>query len=154
VPTFETPFQRRAEQHSKDTSDAVQQPATKQAASVQQAAQSSAKPLPDKVAASKETTETAELELPRATQLPESATSIALEQVEAGHARRFIKVPKRWYAKKGAKVMDGVFVGDALGKGLQVSEWPHPPHPCHHQSASRIHQCFHGAFCSYTTCNW
>lgn len=54
------------------------------------------------------------------TQLPESATSAVLEPSEAGHARRWIKVPKGWYAKKGAEVMDGLRVGDALGKGCQV----------------------------------
>lgn len=54
------------------------------------------------------------------TQLAESATSAALEPSEAGHARRWIKVPKGWYAKKGAEVVDGLHVGDALGKGCQV----------------------------------
>ena len=55
-----------------------------------------------------------------ATQLPETATSAALESIEAGHARRWIRVPKGWYAKKGAEVVDGLRVGDALGKGCQV----------------------------------
>ncbi|KAK9907364.1 hypothetical protein WJX75_002254 [Coccomyxa subellipsoidea] len=43
----------------------------------------------------------------------------ALEASEAGHARRWIRVPKGWYAKKGAEVVDGLCVGDALGKGCQ-----------------------------------
>ena len=54
------------------------------------------------------------------TQLPESATSAVLNTREAGHARRWIKVPKGWYAKKGAEVVDGLHVGDTLGKGCQV----------------------------------
>jgi hypothetical protein len=55
-----------------------------------------------------------------AIQMPDSATSAALEASEAGHARRWIRVPKGWYAKEGAEVVDGLCVGDALGKGCQV----------------------------------
>ena len=47
---------------------------------------------------------------------------------EAGHKRRWVKVPKGWYAKKGNFVMEGLYVGDALGKGMQVGlhEDTHP----------------------------
>ena len=48
-------------------------------------------------------------------------TSKDLGPSEAGHARRWVKVPKGWYAKKGNAVMDGYFVGDAIGKGMQVA---------------------------------
>ena len=48
-------------------------------------------------------------------------TSKELGPSEAGHARRWVKVPKGWYAKKGNAVMDGLFVGDAIGKGMQVA---------------------------------
>ena len=48
-------------------------------------------------------------------------TSKDLGPSEAGHARRWVKVPKGWYAKKGNAVMDGLFVGDAIGKGMQVA---------------------------------
>ncbi|CAL5228931.1 g12160 [Coccomyxa viridis] len=46
-------------------------------------------------------------------------TSKDLGPSEAGHSRRWVKVPKGWYAKKGNAVMDGLFVGDAIGKGMQ-----------------------------------
>ena len=48
-------------------------------------------------------------------------TSKDLGPSEAGHSRRWVKVPKGWYAKKGNAVMDGLFVGDAIGKGMQVA---------------------------------
>ncbi len=50
---------------------------------------------------------------------------------EAGHARRWVKVPKGWYAKKGNQVMEGWFVGDTLGKGMQVQEKALQAHPCY-----------------------
>ena len=39
---------------------------------------------------------------------------------EAGHARRWIKVPKGWWAKRGNFVFEGLYIGEALGKGMQV----------------------------------
>ena len=48
-------------------------------------------------------------------------TSKDLGPSEAGHSRRWVKVPKGWYAKKGNAVMDGLVVGDAIGKGMQVT---------------------------------
>ena len=47
-------------------------------------------------------------------------TSKDLGPSEAGHKRRWVKVPKGWYAKKGNFVMENLYVGDALGKGMQV----------------------------------
>lgn len=55
-------------------------------------------------------------------------TSKDLGPSEAGHARRWVKVPKGWYAKKGNPVMDGLFIGDALGKGMQVGDTLHVFH--------------------------
>jgi len=50
----------------------------------------------------------------------DSATSKFLEDAEAGTSRRYIKVPKGWWAKKGNMISENQYVGDALGKGCQV----------------------------------